>query len=533
MVWAAAFVIAVAAAAAIIIILISHLFVREQTNQNDGENNIKKKEKEEKRLLLQPPLPPGPRGLPIIGHLHLIGKNPHKDFLKLSQIHGPIMHLRFGTVDTVVVSSSHAAQLFLKTHDLNFATRPSMHLADSITYGKKDVIFGHYGPAWREMRKLYVVELLSSQKISSFQSLRRQELGLLVESLRESAAAGGAAVDLSAEVAAMNVNATCRMLFGKRYDDKDIGGGGGGKEGFKAVIDEAIHLAGAPNLGDYFPILSKLDVQGLTRRAKLVRTLFDQFFDRVLEEHENKRKRGDDSEDTSEGEDFVDIILEKIKNKETSYGFTREHVKCMMLDTLIASMDTTSATIMWAMSELIKNPTIMRKVKEEIKREVGIGRMVEEKDLEKLKYMEMVIKESFRLHPIGPILLPRAAIQDCTVGGFHIPKNTTVLINVWAIVRNRDTWSDPEKFFPERFEGSSVDYRGQHYELLPFGSGRRSCPGMQLGMTMVSLVVAQLAHCFDWDLPNGALHQHLDMTEEYSIVMNRAHNLVVIPTCLI
>ncbi|VFQ61980.1 unnamed protein product [Cuscuta campestris] len=409
-----------------------------------------------------------------------------------------------------------------------------MKVADYIMYGKKDVLFGQYGPLWREMRKLFIVELLSSHKVSSFESLRREELRLLVESLKRSEA--GAAVDLSAKVASMVENMTCRMLFGRKYDAAVAAAGAMvEKGGFKAVIDEAAHLASVPNLGDYFPILGKLDVQGLVRKAKVVKNLFDQFFEMILEEHEHKRVPIMDDEHEEEEEDFVDIILGIFKNRETSFEFTRQHVKSIMLDLVVASVDTSTTLILWTMSELIKNPTIMKKVKEELGRQVGFGRVVEEKDLEHLKYLEMVIKESLRMHPVVPLLLPHAAIEDCTVGDFHVPKNAKLVVNVWAIARDPNVWVDPDSFVPERFEGSNVDYRGRHFELIPFGSGRRSCPGLQLGITTVRLVVAQLAHCFDWDLPNptnadATRSQDLDMTEEYGLTLNRAHHLMAVPS---
>ncbi|VFQ70165.1 unnamed protein product [Cuscuta campestris] len=513
---AVAFVVIVASA-----IIVSHLF--EHTTKKEVKTvNTKKK----KRLV-----PPGPRGLPVIGHLHLIGQNPHKDLQKLSQTHGPIMRLRFGTVDTVVASSSHAARLFLKTNDLNFTNRASQQLGDILSYDSKDVVFGDYSPIWCEMRKLYAVELLSSQKVNSFEPLRRQELCLLIESLKKQcpvAVVGEGVVDLSATLASMNLNLTCRMLFGKKYEEWDVVGDDG--KGFKAAIDEVIHLAGATNLGDYFPVLSGLDVQGLCRRAKVVKNVYDQFFERVLVDRENHKR--DERDDAAASRDFVDILLGILINKETnSFEFTREHVKSMMLDLLIGAMDTSSTVVVWAMSELIKNPTKMKRLKEELERQVGLHRMVDEKDLEHLKYLEMVIKETLRLHPTAPLLIPRAAIEDCTVGDFHVPKNTKVIINVWAIGRDPNVWSDAEEFMPERFEGSNVDYRGRHFELLPFGSGRRGCPGLQLGVTMVRLMLAQLVHCFDWDLPKAALPAHdLDMTEKYGLVMNRAHNLMLVPT---
>lgn len=192
-------------------------------------------------------------------------------------------------------------------------------------------------------------------------------------------------------------------------------------------------------------------------------------------------------------------------------------------------MDTSPTVVEWTMSELLKHPQIMKKLQQELKGKVGLNRMVEESDLEGLKYLELIIKESLRLHPVVPLLLPHEAREDCLVEGFHIPKRAEIVINVWAIGRDPNVWIDPEEFIPERFEGNNIDYRGHDFELIPFGSGRRSCPGIQLGITVVRLVVAQLVHCFDWELPKGMLANELDMTEEFGIVASREKHLMAVP----
>lgn len=197
---------------------------------------------------------------------------------------------------------------------------------------------------------------------------------------------------------------------------------------------------------------------------------------------------------------------------------------------LSASIDTTSTTVDWALAELIKNPNIMKKVQKELETNVGMERMVEESDLESLDYLNMVVKETLRLHPAAPLLLPHAAMEDCTVNGFDIPKNAHIVINAWAISRDPNAWTEPEKFIPERFVGSDVDVRGHDFQLIPFGSGRRGCPGIQLGLTVVRLVLAQLVHCFDWELPNGMLPAELDMREEFGLTVPRAKHLLAIPT---
>nr|GLL26069.1 cytochrome P450 CYP736A12-like [Ipomoea trifida] len=465
-------------------------------------------------------LPPGPKGLPILGHLHLLGKNPHQDMQKLSKTYGPMMYLRLGLVDNIIVSSPQAAERFLKTHDLNFASRPPNQAAKYIAYDQRDLAFGQYGPFWRNMRKLCTLELLSNLKINSFQSMRREELGLVVDSFKQ-AARQGEAVDLSSTISSMSMDMSCRMVFGKTYKNQDFG-----ELGFKALIHEIVYLAAVPNLGDYFPYLGKLDVQGFTHRMKAVGKLTDQFMERIVEEHEEAATKGI----TSKTKDFVDTLLEIMKSSNTDFRFDRKHVKAMMLDILVTSMDTSSTVIEWTMSELFRHPEIMKKVRDEVAEKVGYDRMVEEADLEGLEYLEMVVKESLRLHPVVPLLLPHIAMDDCVVDGFHVPKNTRVMVNVWAIGRDPNVWSNPEKFIPERFSKSRVEYRGRNFELIPFGSGRRSCPGLQLGITVVQLVVAQLVHCFDWTLPNKMLPEDLDMTESFGLVISREKHLMAIPT---
>lgn len=220
-----------------------------------------------------------------------------------------------------------------------------------------------------------------------------------------------------------------------------------------------------------------------------------------------------------------------MESEHAEFPIDRRHVKSVMLDMLIGSMDTSATAIDWILSELLRHPRVMMKVQDELQQLVGMERMVEESDLDKLEYLDMVVKEAFRLHPVAPLLIPHEATQDCTINGYHIPQKARLTINVWAIGRDPNAWTDPEKFVPERFEGSSIDLRGRDFQLLPFGAGRRGCPGQQLGLLMSKLVVAELVHCFDWKLPDDALPTDLDMTEEFGLVTIRAKHLLAIPTC--
>ncbi|XP_015867271.3 cytochrome P450 71AU50 [Ziziphus jujuba] len=462
-------------------------------------------------------LPPGPRGFPIFGSLHLLGEFPHRDLHRLAKQYGPIMHIRLGLIPTIVVSSPKAAELFLKTHDLVFASRPPHEAAKHISYNQKSMAFAEYGSYWRDVRKMCTLELLSNVKINSFRAMRKEEVGLFIDSLRKSAR-DRVAVDLSVKVSSLSADMSCRMVFGKKFADSEFD-----ERGFKAVIQEGMQLSAAPNLGDYIPPIASLDLQGLTKKMKKVGKVFDDFFEKIIDEHAQ-------SKDEDKNKDFVDVMLGFLGSEESEYRIERSNIKAIILDMLSASIDTASTTIDWAISELIKNPNIMKKVQEELENTVGMKRTVEETDLESLDYLNMVVKETLRLHPAGPLLIPHASTEDCTINGFHIPKKAHIIINAWAIGRDPDAWTDAEKFSPERFVGSNIDVRGRDLQLIPFGSGRRGCPGIQLGLTVVRLVLAQLVHCFDWELPNGMSPADLDMTEEFGLTVPRAKHLLAIPT---
>ncbi|XP_023543392.1 cytochrome P450 CYP736A12-like isoform X2 [Cucurbita pepo subsp. pepo] len=424
-------------------------------------------------------LPPGPKGFPIVGSLHLLGKLPHRNLHQLSQKYGPIMCMKLGLIPTIIVSSTHAAELFLKTHDLVFASRPSSEASKHILYNQKSLSFSPYSPYWRNMRKMCTLELLNSLKINSFKPMRKQELGLLIESLRE-AAHNRAAVNLSSKVTSFTTDNVCLMAFGKKYEDKEFD-----KRGFKSVIQQGLQL----------------------------------IINEHLEATDGKRTK-----------DFVDVMLDLIHSQQSGYQIDRSSIKAIMLDILAAAMDTSATTVGWAMSELIRHPHIMRKMQDELEKVVGLNRLVEESDLKNLEYSEMVVKEILRLHPPAPLLVPHESVEDCTVDDFHIPKKSRIIVNAWAIGRDPSAWIDPEKFIPDRFIGSQVDVKGKNFQLIPFGAGRRSCPGMQLGLIMVNLLLAQLVHCFDWELPNGMTPSELDMTEKFGLTCPRARDLMIVPS---
>lgn len=203
-----------------------------------------------------------------------------------------------------------------------------------------------------------------------------------------------------------------------------------------------------------------------------------------------------------------------------------------MQDIFVAGTDTSSATLVWAMAELIKNPNSMKKAQEEVRKFSEGKHIVEEEDLGSLKYLKAVIKEALRLHPPAPLLVPRETREVCKIKGFEIPAKTRVFVNAKSIGMDPKEWQNPEEFKPERFleSSTSVDYGygGQQFEMLPFGAGRRKCPGINYAMPIVELVLANLLHGFDWKLPSGMKSEELDMEEAMGITMHKKTHLCLV-----
>ncbi|KAM5574532.1 cytochrome P450 CYP736A12 [Rosa sericea] len=470
-------------------------------------------------------LPPGPLALPVIGHLHMLGNLPHRSLQHLAKKYGPIMSIRLGNVRAILVSSPKAAELFLKTHDANFASRPRVQASEHLAYGTMGLVFAQYSPYWRHVRKLCTLELLCPSKAEAFAPLRREEIGLLVLSLKK-AGEGGEVVDVTNKIYGVNEDITYRMILGCTKDD--------GRFGLKDIVQEAMLLTGAFNIADFVPFLGPFDFQGLTKRLKKVSKTIDQLLEKIIDEREQVANTR--SWKQGQHEDFVDVLLSLTNqplnpNDEQVHFLDRTNVKAILLDMIIAAFDTSATSIVWSLAELLRHPRIMKNLQEELQSVVGMDRMVEESDLPKLDYLSMVVKESFRLHPVAPLLVPRESIEDITIDGYDIPKKSRIIVNIWSIGRDPNVWSENvDEFFPERFMNSNIDLRGHDFQLIPFGSGRRGCPGMQLGLTTVRLVLAQLVHCFNWELPNGLLPQDLDMSEDFGLSLSKAKHLLAKPT---
>lgn len=305
------------------------------------------------------------------------------------------------------------------------------------------------------------------------------------------------------------------MTFGKNCSETYLGG-----RSFKEVLEDQFAVSGSFGYEDFIPLLGWLDLQGIKRRQIEIHRVFDGFLKTILEEHFERRKVSG-----SESKDFVDVLISLSEDATMDMKITPDGIKEAIFDILVAATDTSGNTLEWAMSELLRNPSVMKRAQEELESVVGLDCLVEESMLPHLQYLQSVVKETLRLYPPAPLLLPHESMEHSTVGGYQIPQKTRVIVNAWAIGRDPLVWEEANVFKPERFLESRIDVKGQDFGLIPFGSGRRGCPGISLALCMIQLGLAQLLHCFDWYLPEGITPQNLDMSEAFGITMPRAVHL--------
>ncbi|KAK4350594.1 hypothetical protein RND71_029907 [Anisodus tanguticus] len=403
-----------------------------------------------------------------------------------------MMMLQFGSVPVLIASSAEAASQIMKTQDMGFANKSKSSIPSKLFFGPKDVAFTPYGEYWRNARSVCMLQLLNNKRVQSFSKIREEETSLLLQKIRDS-------IDNSQVVDLTELEKI-----------QDIG-------------DRACRIVGVFNIGDYMPWLAWVNrFNGLNAKVDKVADEFNAFLEGVIEEH--KEKKIDDKEEGAA--DFVDILLQVQKENKSGFKVELDSIKAIIMDMFAAGTDTTSTLLEWTMNELIKNPKTLRKLRDEV-RQVTQGKSdVTEDDLEYMPYLRAVMKESLRLHSPVP-LLPREAIKDTKVLGYDVAAGTQVLVCPWAISRDPTIWENPEEFQPERFMDSSVDYKGLHFELIPFGAGRRGCPGITFAKVVNELALARMLFHFELSLPNGAKAEDLDVDEASGITVRRKFPLLV------
>ncbi|CAN1309571.1 Cytochrome P450 71B36 [Linum perenne] len=472
-------------------------------------------------------LPPNPPKLPILGNLHQLGSLPHQSLWRLSEKHGHVMQFHFGRIRAVIISSPEAAKEVMKVNDLATCSRPALDGTRRLTYDYLDVAFSPYADNWRFMRKMIILELFSLKRVRSFRFVREEEVKVLVDSLIGNRSATQQ-VNLTEKLYDLTANITFRMSFGFNYRGTEFD-----KDRFHEVVHQAEAVMGSISAQQTLPRGIGWIVDKWTGHHKRIERVFgelDGFFSHVIEEHV---KRGS-WEKADEDKDVIDVLL-GVEMEESRLGresrFTKDNIKAVLLNLFLGGIDTSALTVNWAMARLIANPNLMKKAQQEVRNIIGDKRRVTEDDIENLQYMKLIVKETLRLHPPAPLLLPRESMSAVKICGYDVPAKTLIYVNAWGIGRDPRHWKDADKFVPERFEERSLDYKGQSFEYLPFGSGRRICPGINVGIVTVEIALANLLYWFDWELPDEMKGGDLSMDEQsgVSLTVSKKDPLLVVP----
>uniref|UniRef100_A0A0C9S885 TSA: Wollemia nobilis Ref_Wollemi_Transcript_5437_2030 transcribed RNA sequence n=1 Tax=Wollemia nobilis TaxID=56998 RepID=A0A0C9S885_9CONI len=457
-------------------------------------------------------LPPGPRGLPVIGNLLDIKPVRFRGFWEWSQKYGPIMSVWFGSTLNVIVSSTELAKEVLKEHDQQLADRPRSRSAVKFSRNGQDLIWADYGPHYVKVRKVCTVELFTPKRLEALRPLREDEVAAMVESIFNDCGneggeeGGGRVLVVKKYLSAVAFNNITRIAFGKRFVNAEGKMDPQGVE-FKEIVGTGLKLGASLTMAEHIPYLRWMFPleEGAFARHGARR---DRLTKAIMEEHTLARQN------SGAKQHFVDALL-TLKDK---YDLSEDTIIGLLWDMITAGMDTTAITVEWAMAELVRNPRVQEKAQEELDRVIGRERVINETDFVHLPYLQCITKEALRLHPPTPMMLPHKATEHVKIGGYDIPKGSNVQVNVWAIARDPAVWKDPLTFRPERFLEEDVDIKGHDFRLLPFGAGRRVCPGAQLGLYLVQSMLGRLLHHFTWAPPPGMKPQDIDMTENPGLV---------------
>ncbi|CAH8309561.1 unnamed protein product [Eruca vesicaria subsp. sativa] len=458
-------------------------------------------------------LPPSPPSLPIIGHLHIIlSLLIHKSLQKLSSKYGPLLHLRIFSFPIVLVSSASVAEEIFKAQDVNVSSRSLPTSEGSLYFGSSSFITAPHGDYWKFMKKLITTKLLGPHPLERSRGIRADEVKLFYSNLLDKAMKKER-VNIGEEAMKLTNNSMCKILMGKVcVEDAER------VRGLVAKTDsltKKIFLASILRrpLEKFGISLFKKELMGVSNR-------FDEVLERCLVEHEKKQEE--------KGVDVMDVLIEAYRDENAEFKITRNHIKALLVDLFIAGSETTSNIIEWTMAELINNPKILEKLRGEIDLVVGKTRLFQETDLPNLPYLQAVLKEVMRFHPPVPLVV-RTFQEGCEVNGFYIPEKTTLVVNGYAIMRDPDVWEYSEEFKPERFLASSQEedkIRETVLKYIPFGSGRRGCPGSNLAHLFIGTAVGVMVQCFDWRIEE----ERVNMDEAAGAVsLSMAHRVHATP----
>ncbi|XP_020230342.1 cytochrome P450 81E8 [Cajanus cajan] len=444
--------------------------------------------------------PPSPPSLPLIGNLHQLKPPIHRTLHSISQKRGPIFSLRFGSQPVLVVSSASAAEECFTKNDIVFADRFRSALTKHLGFNHTIITASSYGDHWRNLRRISSLEILSNHRLNSFLGIRRDETAKLLRKLSHEEFTR---VELRPMFAELTFNIIMRMVCGKRYYGEEHDGTSAEEaKKFRTLMSELSQFGLGSNLADFVPVLSFFCFSRHRKLAEAGEKL-DAFFQGLIDEQRNKKE----SSNT-----MIGHLLSSQESQPEYY--TDQIIKGLIMALYVAGTETSAVALEWAMANLLNHPEVLEKARIEIDTEVGQERLIEEADVAKLPYLHNIISETLRLHPPVPMLLPHYSSQDCTVGGYDVPRNTLLMVNAWAIHRDPELWADPTSFKPERFENGPVDA----HKLIPFGLGRRACPGAAMAQRTLGLTLGSLIQCFEWKRIG---EEEVDLSEGWGTIVHK------------
>ncbi|XP_048574755.1 cytochrome P450 76M5-like [Triticum urartu] len=458
-------------------------------------------------------LPPGPTPIPLLGNIFDIQGDLHQALTRLAGVHGPIISIKLGATTAVVASSAACARDVLQKYDHLLAARSVADAARALGNHEHSIIWlPSSSPLWKRLRAVCTNHLFSAHALDAARAVREEKVRGLVGCIRGHA---GETVEVGRVVLSGLFNIVSSVLFSEEVGDLSSDRA----QGLETLTNDLLMELIKPNMSDLFPVLSVLDLQGRRRRTvEHLRRFFD-FFDPIIE---RRMKAGGERQG-----DFLDVLLQLHSVDQLSI----QTIKSFLLDLFIAGTETNALTVEWTMAELLRHPAVMSKVRAELQGVVGAKQYPDESDISRLPYLQAVLMESMRLHPPSPLLIPhQAMVEGAEVGGFVVPKGAMVIVNLWAVMRDPATWTHPEEFMPERFVGADMDFRGKdRFEFMPFGAGRRACPGMPMATRVVTLILASLLHRFEWRLPEGMQPCDVDVRDRYRMSLNMVTPIKAVP----
>ncbi|KAL6220368.1 hypothetical protein ACLB2K_008124 [Fragaria x ananassa] len=375
-------------------------------------------------------------------------------------------------------------------------------------YNYTTVVESPFGDHWRNLRRIGTTEIYSTNRLNSFSGIRKDEVTKLLLKLSRNSSEDFAKVDLRNMLSEMTFNIIMTMVAGKRFHGDDVSDKEQAKR-FRDIMRDAFTYGGVTNPSDFVPIFKWFGSGGFEKKVMALSKRMDAFLQELIDEQKLSRTTSDQSEAST----MIHHLL-SMQESEPKY-YTDEILKGHILVMLLAGTDSSSLTLEWTMSNLLNNPEVLERARAELDAEFGQERLIDEQDIFKLPYLQGIISETLRLYPTAPLLVPHYSSDDCTIGGFDVPRDTIVMINAWAIHRDPTLWDDPESFKPERYANGGDD----SHKLMPFGQGRRACPGAGLAQRVVGLALGSLIQCYEWE---RVTEMKVDMSEGKGLAMPKA-----------